>query len=103
VPTGWSLDGSIDWFTASAPQIYADYIQWELSFEKNRGRGRAGNLNVAGPHRSMSVQVRQAGGAWIELQASMILLNPPPTSQTERLSFPLAMELGAVGNLLHSN
>jgi hypothetical protein len=99
-PNGWSLDGNIDWITASAPQIYADYIQWELSFEKNRGRARVGSLNVVGPHRSMLVQVRQAGGAWIELQASMVLLNPPPTSQIERLNFPLAMELGAAGKFI---
>jgi hypothetical protein len=99
-PEGWSLDGSVDWIGASAPQIYADYIQWELRFEKNSGRGRVGSLNVVGPQRSMLVHIHQAGGAWIELQASMVLLNPPPTSQTERSNFPLAMELGAAGKFI---
>jgi len=99
-PRDWSLDESTAWIVVSAPQVTSDYVQWELSFETNPGSNRDASLNVAGPHRSASVKIRQSGGAWVEQQASMILLNPPPPSQTERLKFPLAMELGAAGKFI---
>jgi hypothetical protein len=99
-PNGWSLNKDIDWISVDAQQVNPDYVQWELSFQKNRGHDRVANLKVTGPGRSILVKVGQAGGAWIEQQASMVLLTPPPPSQTERLDFPLAMELGAAGKFI---
>jgi hypothetical protein len=99
-PNGWSLNKDVDWISVIARQVNPDYVQWELSFEKNRDHDRVANLKVTGPDRSILVKVGQAGGVWIEQQASMVLLDPPPPSQTERLAFPLAMELGAAGKFI---
>jgi hypothetical protein len=99
-PRDWNLEEHPSWITISTPMVSSDYAQWELSFATNSDSNRMASLNIVGPHCSVAVKVSQPGGAWIEQQASMILLDPLPPSQTERLKFPLAMEFGAAGKFI---
>jgi hypothetical protein len=96
-PEGWKLTSAAPFVTIAQGPSGTGYLGWTLTVASNTGASRQNVLHLQHDGEAIEIPLVQAGSAWLQELARMVLHPPPGTG---RAKFPLAMELGAAGKFI---
>lgn len=93
----WKLTSPASFVNIAQGPSGAGYLSWALRVTSNSGNPRQSVLHLQHRGETIDIELAQAGSAWLQELARMVL-DPPPG--TGRSKFLLAMELGVAGKFI---